>query len=128
MYNFFMRLLVVSLAVVMSLAVSAQEKEKKGPSPFAAPKNLKVLPTEGLQPTMVSFNAGLGVMCTFCHVQGDFPSDDNPNKNIARAMIRMAGDINSKFPDGKAHVSCFTCHRGAEMPLMAAPAAAAPAQ
>jgi hypothetical protein len=35
----------------------------------------------------------------------------------------MVGDINSKFPDGKAHVSCFTCHRGAEEPLMTPPAA-----
>ena len=49
-------------------------------------------------------------------------SDDNPKKNIARAMIRMAADINSKFPDGKAHVSCYTCHRGAEEPIMAPPA------
>jgi hypothetical protein len=118
-----MRLLVVSLVlVVMSLAVNAQEK-KKGPSPFAEPKNLKVLPVEGLQPTMAAFRVGLGVMCTYCHVMGDFASDENPKKNIARAMIRMANDINSKFPDGKAHVSCYTCHRGAEEPLMVPPAA-----
>jgi hypothetical protein len=120
-----MRLLVLSLALVMSLTLSAQEK--KGPSPFASPKNLKVLPTEGLQPAMAAYRAGLGVMCTYCHVQGDFASDENPKKNIARAMIRMANDINSKFPDGKAHVSCYTCHRGETEPKMAAPAAA-PAQ
>ena len=62
-------------------------------------------------------------MCSYCHVQGDFASDDNPKKNIARAMIRMATEINAKFPDGKAHVSCYTCHRGAEEPIMAPPAA-----
>ena len=111
----------------MSLVASAQDKEKKkGPSPFASPKNLKILPTEGLQPAMAGFNAGLGVMCTFCHVQGDFPSDDNPKKNIARAMIRMAADINSRFNDGKAHVSCYTCHRGENEPKMTPPAAAPP--
>jgi len=118
-----MRLLVVSLALVLSLTLSAQEEKKKGPSPFANPKNLKVLPAEGLQPTMAAFRVGLGVMCNYCHVQGDFASDDNPKKNIARAMIRMAADINSKFPDGKAHVSCYTCHRGEEEPKMAPPAA-----
>jgi hypothetical protein len=42
---------------------------------------------------------------------------------MARMMISMAKDINSKFPDGKDHVSCFTCHRGSTAPLMAPPAA-----
>jgi hypothetical protein len=35
----------------------------------------------------------------------------------------MAGDINSRFNDGKAHVSCYTCHRGDTEPKMAPPAA-----
>ena len=50
------------------------------------PKNLKVLkvPTSELIPIMRSFSAGLGVECDFCHVKGDFASDDNPHKNIAR--------------------------------------------
>ena len=121
-----MRLLVVSLALVMSLTVSAQEEKKKGPNPFASPKNLKILPAEGLQPTMAAFRVGLGVMCVYCHVQGDFASEENPKKDVARAMIRMAMDINSKFPDGKRHVSCYTCHRGEEEPKMAPPAAATP--
>ena len=97
-----MRLLLVSLALVLCLTASAQEeKKKKGPSPFASPKNLKVLPVEGLQPTMAAFRAGLGVMCTYCHVQGDFASDDNPKKDMARMMISMVKDINAKFPDGR---------------------------
>ncbi len=72
--------------------------------------------------TMRSFTVALGQQCTFCHVQGDFASDENPKKVIARHMIQMVNDINSKFPDGKVHVSCYTCHRGANMPLMAPPA------
>jgi len=119
-----MRILVVSLALVLSLSLFAQDKEKKkGPSPFANPKNLKVLPSEGLQPTMQFYRAALGVMCTYCHVQGDFASDDVRKKVIARNMIRMVGDINSRFPDGKAHVSCYTCHRGEAEPKMTPPAA-----
>ena len=61
-------------------------------------------------------------MCSYCHVQGDFASDDNPKKDMARMMISMVKDINAKFPDGKMHVTCFTCHRGAEEPLTAPPA------
>jgi hypothetical protein len=72
---------------------------------------------------MRAFAGALGVMCSYCHVQGDFASDDNPKKDIARMMISMAKDINAKFPDGKRHVSCYTCHRGAEEPLLAPPAA-----
>jgi hypothetical protein len=102
----------------MSLTLSAQEEKKKGPSP----KNLKVLPAEGLARTMAAYRVSLGVMCTYCHVQGDFASDDNPKKEVARMMIRMVMDINSKFPDGKTHVSCYTCHRGEEEPKMAPPA------
>jgi hypothetical protein len=38
-------------------------------------------------------------------------------------MIELVRSINPKFPDGKEHVSCYTCHRGAQEPLMAPPAA-----
>ena len=89
-----------------------------------APKNLKILPAdENLIPTMRSFTTALGVKCDFCHVQGDFSSDEKHSKLVARHMINMAKEINAKFPDGKTHVTCYTCHRGAEEPAMAPEAA-----
>jgi hypothetical protein len=115
------RLLAFSLALVLPLTLSAQDEKKKA-NPFASPKNLKVLPAQGLQPTMAAFRVGLGVMCTYCHMLPDFSSDENPKKEIARGMIKMVMDINARFPDGKPHVSCYTCHRGAEEPIMAPPA------
>jgi hypothetical protein len=90
-----------------------------------APKNLKLLDPAELMPTMMAFRVALGEKCDFCHVQGDFASDEKPTKEIARKMILLARDINSKFPDGKMHVTCYTCHRGAEEPLTAPPDAAA---
>jgi len=93
-----------------------------------APKNLKLLDAAELMPTMHAFRVALGVKCDFCHVEGDFASDDKPHKEIARKMILLARDVNSKFPDGKMHVTCYTCHRGAEEPLTAPPAAAPPQQ
>ena len=121
-----MRLLLVSaLAVFSVIAVTGQEGRGRGPG--GPPKNLKVLaantPREEVIMTMRSFTAALGVQCTYCHVQGDFASDDNPKKNVARMMLTMARQINMNFPDGKRHVSCYTCHRGAEMPLTEPPAA-----
>jgi len=88
-----------------------------------APKNLKLLQPSEIRPMMAAFTKALGVQCNFCHVQGAFDSDDNPHKNVARGMITMMREINGKFPDGKVHVTCYTCHRGANEPATEAPAA-----
>jgi len=94
------------------------------------PKNLKVLkiPTSELIPTMRSYTVALGVKCDACHVQGDFANDEKHMKQVARMMIVMAQEINAKFPDGKVHVTCYTCHRGDEEPKTAPPSASAPGQ
>jgi len=62
---------------------------------------------------------GLGVQCIYCHVQGNFASDENPKKEAARQMIRMSQAINANFPDGKMRVTCYTCHRGEAEPKTA---------
>ena len=125
-YDMPMRLLriVCPLLLIFGVALFAQEeKKKKGPNPFENPKNLKLLKPDNLRETMQGFNAALGVMCTECHVQGNFPSDENPKKEIARMMITMAWEINAKFPDGQQHVRCYTCHRGSTEPATEPPKA-----
>jgi len=121
-----MRFILV-VALLLPIGALAQEGAKKGPPP--EPKNLKVLtglPREQLIPVMRSFTVALGVKCDYCHMQGDFASDENPKKEIARNMITMALQIGTHFPDdGKHHVTCYTCHRGATEPLTAPVAAAA---
>jgi hypothetical protein len=78
------------------------------------------------QPSMRMAAQGLGVQCDFCHNTSAYDSDEKRQKLIARAMFGMVKDINAKFPDGKAHVTCYTCHRGATGdPAMAPPPAAA---
>jgi len=128
-----MRLL-VAVAILLPVCALSQDAPKKGPPEM---KNLKLL-TGQTRPqvieTMNSFRVALGVQCTNCHVPGqggppDFASDENPKKETARMMLTMAREINAKFPqDGKRHVSCYTCHRGAAIPLTAPPDAAAPAK
>jgi hypothetical protein len=125
-----MRLYLAVVLLLVPVCLSAQEKGGKGPGPFASPKNLKILTgdtPDQLRTTMRAFTVALGVQCSFCHVQGDFASDDNPKKGTARMMLTMARDINSKFPDGATvrHVSCYTCHRGATTPATEPPAAPA---
>ncbi len=111
------------LVVFASLCAFAQQPPPGGPPPgghreMPAPKNLKLLQPEHLMETMQEYRMALGVRCDFCHVQGDFASDEKHHKEIARKMIVLARDINAKFPDGKTHVTCFTCHRGSEEPAM----------
>ena len=103
--------------IVLLLPLAAQEKK-----PPPDPTNLKVLKvTKGpeVMQIMRTFTAGLGVQCSFCHVQGNFASDENPKKEIARHMIELTTLVNSKFPDGKMLVTCYTCHRGEAEPKTA---------
>jgi hypothetical protein len=102
-------------------------------------ENPQVLPEDTdvarLRGTMIGFVFGLGVRCSYCHVgtgddlsQYDFASDDNPNKESARGMMRMTWAINTDhLPAVSSHepdwqVTCFTCHRGSVLPLNAPPA------
>ncbi|HWF08691.1 MAG TPA: c-type cytochrome [Bryobacteraceae bacterium] len=110
---------------ISAVAVFAQGPPAggRGAGAGAPHKNLKVLPDDAnLIPTMRAAAAGLGVMCDACHAQ-DRASDEKPMKLTARMMFTMVKDINSKFPDGKVHVTCYTCHRGQTEPLTAPPAA-----
>lgn len=70
---------------MFAAALAGQEKGGKAAPP--PPKNLPVIKGDdvaALRPIMLAFRAGLGVECAHCHVQGDFASDENPKKNIAR--------------------------------------------
>jgi Photosynthetic reaction centre cytochrome C subunit len=119
--------ILLSLLLLTSSGLIAQDGRgggrQGGGAPAGPPKNLRVLPADtNIQEVMGTFRAALGVQCTYCHVAGDFASDDNPKKNMARNMIRIAGDINAAFPDGKRHVTCYTCHRGEDVPKTEPPA------
>src|SRR5262249_15797311 len=122
---------VAVLAMLLAYPASAQEQwswpEK--------PANLQVLPKEWpgtrLRPVMVGFTRSLGVRCSYCHKgeQGkplttyDFASDENPNKNRAREMLRMLGSVEDHLkkiqPSGDQRVNmwCHTCHRGRPRPM-----------
>jgi hypothetical protein len=109
------------LLFLCCFSLLAQRGGRGGDAPVAVPpgppKNLKILPADvNLQQTMGAFRTALGVQCTYCHVQGDFASDANAKKSIARNMLRIAADINAGFPDGQRHVTCYTCHRGEAKP------------
>ncbi len=87
-------------------------------------KNIKVLsglPESQLIPAMNFMSASLGVRCTYCHVnkdgKWDFVTDEKPEKNTAREMIKMVLAANKDTFRGKTEVSCYTCHRGRTSPM-----------
>jgi hypothetical protein len=126
-----MRTLLLSLLLFVPLCAQQPPPPGQGGprGPRPEPKNLKILKVSGEQigPIMRNISASLGVQCDHCHVRGDFASDDNPKKEVARHMMTMTQEINAKFPDtSKRHVGCFTCHRGEKEPQVTPPAAAAP--
>jgi hypothetical protein len=105
-----------------------------------APTNLQVLPKDissgDLMKLMGEYSRALGVHCNFCHEvneqthQPNFAADTKEDKKIARTMIAMVQDINSKYmtqindPDAKPEdktVTCGTCHRGNTMPAQFVP-------
>jgi hypothetical protein len=107
------------IALLALLPLCAQEKQEKAKT---TPTNLKVLEVKTgseVSQIMRTFTAGLGVQCSYCHLQGDFASDENPKKEVARHMIQMTKKINAEFSDGKLRVSCYTCHRGEAEPKTA---------
>src|SRR5262245_50320941 len=105
-------------------AVSAQDGgarggERKVEDVFKNIKALKGQPAEMLNPTMVFFEASLGVGCPYCH-DADAAKrelDSKPQKLIARQMIEMVNTINQNTFRGAKKVTCFTCHEGRNIPL-----------
>jgi photosynthetic reaction center cytochrome c subunit len=117
-----MRLLATVL--LAALALSAQDAAPKKGGGGGPPKNLKVLKPEEIRPVMFAMRASLGQMCNFCHIQGDNASDENPKKLVARKMMEMANHVNEMLgPDAKVKVTCYTCHRGKNVPESAPPPA-----
>src|SRR2546425_1074085 len=134
-----LKLAVLSLLIGASLTIlinrsaarGAREQNSNLPSSAATQektveqvqKNIKVLtgmPQSQLIPVMNFFAASMGRRCNFCHVnkngQWDYVSDEKPEKNTAREMIKMVLEVNKTTFKGSVEVSCYTCHRGRNQP------------
>jgi photosynthetic reaction center cytochrome c subunit len=105
-----------------AVGVGAQGGPPQAPPPPPKPgqlapdyfKNIKVLkntPADQLRTQMEYFTASLGVQCNFCHVQGQFDSDDNPHKDRARKMMAMVDRFNDNTSNDIT-LTCATCHHG----------------
>jgi photosynthetic reaction center cytochrome c subunit len=130
---------IVATGLVLTATLGAQappggQGRAGGGAPPEPPKNLQVLPKDIPRPqllqTMQAFNQALGVQCSHCHQfigpgdpMNDMAADVKPQKNAARAMLRMVAAINpqvqqgvSKTAESAVRVGCWTCHRGQAIP------------
>jgi len=119
------RLLVFSLPVLMFPGSS--EAQSPTPTVVESP-NVRVLTglfAQQFQEEMNFMVQALGVSCNTCHVRGNFASEDNDKKLIARRMLEMTKAMNTQFfPDYKpkegesvlGKVTCYTCHKGESIP------------
>jgi Photosynthetic reaction centre cytochrome C subunit len=117
---------------MVSISVAAIQPDKNKSGEF---KNLKVLPqdisSKDLNKIMVDeFQDDLGISCNFCHAENkethkpDYTSDAKPEKEIARAMMKMTIGINQQYfgiehpmiGDSSLAITCATCHHGQPHP------------
>ncbi|HVO48636.1 MAG TPA: photosynthetic reaction center cytochrome PufC [Steroidobacteraceae bacterium] len=56
--------------------------------------------------------------CTYCHAATDLASDEHYTKVVARRMLQMTRHINSSWRThvGDTGVTCYSCHRGHNVP------------
>jgi len=121
LWNLFSTLAAMAILALVAAPQTPLNAQGKGGAK-AAPKNLKVLTPENFLAQMQTFPVALGVEaqggCNFCH-EADRSLDAKPTKVKARQMLEMVADINTKFGDGKVHVTCWTCHLGSTKPEIA---------
>ena len=114
----------MSLAVGLGQTPVAAQGTAAGAEPrmedaFKNITHLKGLPADQLNPTMVFFEAALGVGCPHCHDNDAAKRelDTKPQKLVARRMIDMVTAINKNTFGGAGTVTCFTCHMGRSKPI-----------
>ncbi len=56
--------------------------------------------------------------CTYCHAEDNLADDSKYQKVVSRRMLQMTRHINSDWTNHVAQtgVTCFTCHRGQNIP------------
>jgi hypothetical protein len=107
------------IAVITQTTIAAQSSSQKVEDVFLNIKSFRGQPADLLNPTMVYFEAALGVGCGFCHdADGNKRElDTKPQKETARRMIAMVNTLNANSFGGARKVTCFTCHMGRSTPV-----------
>ncbi|HEY2150475.1 MAG TPA: c-type cytochrome [Vicinamibacterales bacterium] len=122
-----------TLFTIISMAAIVSGARNQPPPVLVDTPGVKVLTgltVPEFEAEMNTMAAALGVSCGSCHTRGNFASESNPRKAVARRMLEMTKGLNQQFfPDYKpaegesriGRVTCYTCHQGNERPRTAPP-------
>src|SRR5438105_6067747 len=117
----------MSVVVLIAIGVALAQTASPGKPLLAeqAFKNIQVfrgLPVDDFMETMGIMAASLDFDCSDCHVgagtdEVNWPAD-TPRKQMARKMVLMVANINKSNFGGRQVVTCWTCHRNRDKPLV----------
>lgn len=112
-------MLLMTVGLTQAPAAAQGANEQKMEDAFQNIKSYRGQPADHLIPTMVYFEAALGVGCPYCHDNDAAKRelDTKPQKDTARRMIEMVNALNKNSFGGAPRVTCFTCHSGRPTPL-----------
>jgi len=115
----------VTLAWLVSVALAAQTGGPAQPqmaeNVFKNIQVLKGIPVDDFLDTMGIMSAALGFDCAECHMGAGTDAvkweADTDRKRMARRMTLMVAAINRTNFGNRQVVTCWTCHRGRDLPV-----------
>ena len=109
-------------AGLVSAQTASQDKPLMAEQVFKNIRVLKGIPVDDFMETMGIMTAALQFDCSDCHIgAGTEKVDwaaDTPRKLMARAMVTMVTNLNKTYFGGRQMVTCWTCHRNRDKPLV----------
>ena len=108
-------LVLIVFSILVADARPADERKSAGEK-FKNVSVLSDMPAEEMGKVMNIISSSLGVNCNYCHEGTNFAKEDVGRKQIGREMISMTLALNATAFEGKAQVTCNTCHRGKPRP------------
>ncbi|MET0164044.1 MAG: photosynthetic reaction center cytochrome c subunit family protein [Vicinamibacterales bacterium] len=101
---------------------AAQDKPLLAEQVFKNIQVLRGIPVDDFLGTMGIMAAALQFDCSDCHVAAGTEkvdwAADTPRKQMARVMVTMVATINKNNFGGRQLVTCWTCHRNRDKPLV----------
>jgi hypothetical protein len=109
-------------ATLATAQTASQEKPLLAEQVFKNVQVLKGIPVDDFMETMGLMTAALQFDCSDCHTNAGTDSvdwaADTPRKRTARRMVTMVANINKDNFGGRQMVTCWSCHRNRDRPLV----------
>ena len=109
-------------ALGVRLAAQAQDRPQMAETVFKNIQVLKGISVDDFLNTMGIMCAALSFDCADCHENAGTDKvqweADTPKKQMARRMVQMVAAIDRDNFGGRQVVTCWTCHRGRDIPVV----------